>query len=64
MKFVDFSGFMTVQEAADAIKRTRQGIHDMIREGRLKGKKVHPKLWIVDKESVENFIESEGKMKT
>lgn len=64
MKVVDFSGFMTIQETADAIKRTRQRVHAMIREGKLKAKKVAPKLWIVDKKSVEIFIESGGEMKT
>lgn len=60
MNFVDFTDCMTIKETADAIGRTRQRVHGLIREGKLEAKKVTPKLWVVDKKSVVKLIESRG----
>jgi excisionase family DNA binding protein len=49
---------MTIKETADAIGRSRQRVHILIKKGKLEAKKVAPRLWVVDKKSVEEFIES------
>ncbi len=56
MKTFDFKRSMTIRDVAAVIDKSAQRVHQMIAEGKLKGEKIAPGLWAVEKKSVEEYL--------
>ena len=56
MKTMDLKNLMTVREAAATLNRSTQRVHAMIAEGKIKGSKVAPGLWLIEKKSIEEYL--------
>lgn len=61
MKTIDLKNLMTIKETAEILNRSVQRIHAMIAERKLKGRKVAPGLWLVEKKSIEDHLEDRNK---
>lgn len=57
MKTLDLKDLMTIKDVATILNVTVQRIHQMIAEGKIKGGKLAPGLWVVDKDSVNEYLE-------
>lgn len=60
----DISEFMTTQEAAAYLGYSAKSIQNMLRNGKLKGRRMGGRLWLVLRKSVEEYKKnSEGMSK-
>ena len=59
MKTADLKNQMTIKDASKALNKSVQRIHAMIHEGKLKGTKFAPGLWLIEKSSIKEFIEAD-----
>jgi len=51
----DFEEWLTTQKAAEVLEVTPRRVRDFLGEGRLIGRKVNPRLWMVSRASVETL---------
>lgn len=61
MKTANFKDHLSIADTVKIIKKTRQRIHGMIDEGKLKGIRVGPGYVMVEKKSINEYLESENK---
>lgn len=61
MKTLNLKDLMTIREVAAVLNVTIQRVHQMIKEGKIKGEKMAPGLWVTERVSVEEFIEAKKK---
>lgn len=57
MKALNLKDLLTIKEVAAILNVTVQRVHQMIAEGKIKGEKLAPGLWVTEKASVEKYIE-------
>lgn len=60
MKLKDLEGWMSIGQTSKKLGRSRQGVLNIVEEGRIRGVKTQIG-WLLDPESVETFAEREGK---
>lgn len=63
MKTISLKDLMTIKETAAALDRSVQRVHAMIAEGKIKGRKAAPGLWLVEKKSVEEYLKARNARK-
>lgn len=51
--------FLTIPEAADKLGLSPQRVWRFVQEGRLKATKMHPRLWVIREEDLEEFSKEE-----
>lgn len=61
MKSLNLKDLLTVKETASILNVTVQRIHQMIAEGKIKGEKLAPGLWVIKKASVTEYLEGKKK---
>lgn len=50
--------WITTAEAADMLNVTQRWITDLAVQGKIKGQKINPKLWLVTRESVKEYAKT------
>lgn len=55
---IDLSKYMTTAAAAERSGNTQPHIAHLLRKGILQGKKIAPRLWLVEVESLNNYLNS------
>ncbi|MCH7554316.1 MAG: helix-turn-helix domain-containing protein [Chloroflexi bacterium] len=49
-------GFTTVTDAAERIGSNRQYVRALLAQGRLKGEKINPRLWMISERSLDRYL--------
>jgi len=47
---------ITIRQTAAILDRTVSRVHQLIAEGKIKGEKIAPGLWMVDEKSVKKYL--------
>lgn len=63
MKELDLSNYYLTQVVAERLSVTTDRIVQLIKEGRLKGQKIGNKVWIVEKQSADDYIDAVTKVR-
>ena len=55
----ELEDWITTAKAAQLLGKTQRRIQQLIREGKLEGSPVSPRLWLVSKQSVEEYLQTQ-----
>lgn len=63
MEEINLNDYYTPAEVAEVLSVTSARIVQIIAEGRLKGRKISNKFWLIEKKSADDYIEAVTKVR-
>lgn len=63
MKLYEYQDILTIDEVMDILKIGRGQCYELLQSGLLKGFKLGSKIWKIPRDSVEEFIATDGYQK-